>query len=40
MTIEENVMNRYGFKYVKREYPDAQVFPEPKPLYVPKKDEE
>jgi hypothetical protein len=33
MTIAERVKNRYGFIYVKREYPGSEVFPEPKPLY-------
>jgi hypothetical protein len=36
MTMEEAVMRRYGFKYVKREYPNDIVYLEPKPLYTGK----
>jgi hypothetical protein len=34
MTIEESAFRRYGFKYVKREYPNDEKFPAPKPLYT------
>jgi hypothetical protein len=34
VTVAESAQNRYGFKYVKREYPNDVVYPEPKPLYV------
>jgi hypothetical protein len=27
------VKRRYGFTYLKREYPDSVTYPEPKPLY-------